>query len=92
MGKYLLSKLGVLGQFLAVLFDSALKKELEFLLPIALGAVTAAATDDTLTTGKKKNAFVINSITTQMKAVQADIGMSTVNLAIELALKTAQVK
>lgn len=92
MGKYLLSKLGILGQFLAVLFDSALKKELEFLLPIALGAVTAAASDDTLTTGKKKNAFVINSIASQMKAVQADIGMSTVNLAIELALKTAKVK
>ena len=84
--------MGVLGQFLAVLFDSALKKELEFLLPIALQAVSTAAIDATLTTGNKKKTFVINSITSQMKAVQADIGMSTVNLAIELALKTAQVK
>jgi hypothetical protein len=88
VGKYLLSKLGVLGQFLAVLFDSALKKELEFLLPIALQAVSAAAIDATLTTGKKKNAFVIGSITSQMKDVQSEIGLSTVNLAIELALKS----
>jgi hypothetical protein len=92
VGKYLLSKLGVLGQFLAVLFDSALKKELEFLLPVALSAVTAAAIDSTLTTGTKKKNFVIGSITTQMKDAQFEIGLSTINLAIELALKSTKAK
>lgn len=92
MGKYLLSKLGVLGQFLSVLFNSALKKELEFLLPIASQSVLCALNDEELNTGSKKKAFVIKSITSQMKDAQVDIGMSTVNLAIELALKSAQVK
>ena len=90
MGKYLLSKLGVLGQFLAVLFDSALKKELEFLLPIVSQSVLVALNDAELNTGTKKKSFVFKSIMTQMKDAQMVIGTSTVNLAIELALKSVK--
>ena len=89
MGKYLISMFGVLGKYLAVLFNSALKAELSLLLPIASKAVLAA---ELAPAGTDKFVFAANKIGAEIIAGQFSIATSTINLAIELAVKEMQAR
>lgn len=89
MSKYLISLFGILGKYIAVLFNSTLKAELSLLLPIATSAVIAA---ELTPAGTDKFVFASNKIKAELIAGQFAIATSTVNLAIELALKELQAR
>jgi hypothetical protein len=83
----LLKLLGSLGDYLKVIFQTALKEELKVVMPIATTFVKQVASDPTLLTGAEKRAVAFKSILDQLSSSQAQIGTSVVNLAIELAVQ-----
>lgn len=78
---------GALGRFLSVLFNAALKKELEVVMPIAAGAVRSVASDPTLFQPGMKREAALALIMAQLTKSQIEVGLSVVNLAIELAVQ-----
>lgn len=83
----ILSAFGSLGKFLAILFKDALQKELEVILPIAIGAVTSVATDPTLLASGAKRDAAVSLILDHLAKKQVEVGMSVINLGIELAVQ-----
>lgn len=75
---------GILGEYFAVILRSAIKQELTLVLPIAGKAVATVAKDSTLS-GKDKCEAAIALILAELAAKQVQVGISTINLAIELA-------
>lgn len=83
----ILNALGSLGKFLSILFQDALKKELEVVLPLALGAVRAVAADPTLVHAGAKREVAVALILAQLGKAQIEVGLSVVNLGLELAVQ-----
>lgn len=87
MPAWILKFFGSLGKFLSVLFKSALKKELEVVMPIAAGAVRSVASDPTLIQPGSKRDTAISLILAELTTAQVEVGRSVINLAIELAVQ-----
>ena len=86
----LLNALGTLGRFLSILFKDTLRKELEIILPIAIGAVTSVANDPTLLKSGAKQDAAAALILAELAKKQVEIGKSVINLGIELALQNVR--
>lgn len=80
----LLKLLGKLGIYLQVLFEGALRKELEQVVPIAVKAVKMVAADPSLLTSDAKRSAAIAIVIGELVGAQASVAKSTINLAIEL--------
>jgi hypothetical protein len=76
---------GVLGEYFAAIFKSAINQQLKIVLPIATKAVKMVASDPSLLSGGAKREAAIASILAELAAKQVQVGVSTLNLAIELA-------
>lgn len=76
---------GVLGEYFAAIFKSAINQELKIVLPIATKAVKLVASDPSLLSGGAKREAAIAAILAELASKQAQVGISTLNLAIELA-------
>lgn len=87
MKEWIIAKLGILGQFLSVLFKDALQKELKLVLPIAAKIVAQIAADTSILTSEQKRNVAFENITTELLASQRDISKSIISLAIELAVQ-----
>jgi hypothetical protein len=85
MKQWLLKLLGILGEYLKVLFDSAIKAELEVIMPIATNIVKQVAKDPTLLSSSAKRDAAIAGILAEITAAQVQVGNSIINLAVELA-------
>lgn len=78
---------GVLWEYVKVLFQSTLKKELELVLPIASEVVAMIAKDPSVMTDTEKRDSAFNQIKDLLVGSQKTVGSSVINLAIELALQ-----
>lgn len=87
MPAWLLKFFGSLGRFLSVLFKGAINEELKVVLPIAAGAVRSVASDPTLLSSGAKRDTAIGLILAELASAQAKVGVSVINLAIELAVQ-----
>ncbi len=87
-----LSMLGELGQFLAVLFKDTVQQELKVVVPIAVNAVAQVALDPTLLTGGAKRDAAIGLIQNQLVQSQVTVGVSVIYLALGLAVTNLQNK
>ncbi len=85
--EWIIAKLGILGQFLSVLFKDALQKELKLVLPIAAKVVAQIAADASILTSEQKRNVALENITAELLASQRDISKSIISLAIELAVQ-----
>lgn len=85
MKQWLLKLFGNVGEFLAVLFNNAIQQELKVVLPIAAKAVAQVAVDPALLTGDLRRNAALVAIGGELAKAQVQVGLSTVNLAIELA-------
>jgi hypothetical protein len=95
MKQLLLKFLGSLGNYLKVLFEGALKAQLDALMPIATNAVKMIAKDPSLLTSNEKRDAAISMILADIAKAQIQVSQSVVNLATELAyqnFKREQVK
>jgi hypothetical protein len=81
----ILSFFGVLGEYFAAIIKSAVNQELKIVLPVATKAIAAIAQDPTLLTGGAKRDAAIAIILAELGSKQVAVGVSTLNLAIELA-------
>ena|SRR5229473_5261370 len=79
--------LGPLWEYVKVLFMGAVHNELAAVMPIAMQAVKDFAADPTLLTGPDKRAAAFTKILADLSAASINAAVSTVNLAIELAVK-----
>ena len=86
----LLGAFGSLGRFLAILFKDALQKELEVVLPIAIGAVTSVASDPTLIQSGEKRDAAVALIIAQLVKAQVTVGLSVIHLGVELAVQNVK--
>lgn len=80
-----LKMFGVLGEYFAVIFKNAINQELKIILPIATKAVARIASDPTLASGGARRDAAIAEILAELASKQVQVGISTLNLAIELA-------
>lgn len=87
MPAWLLKFFGSLGKFLSVLFKGAINEELKVVLPIAAGAVRSVANDPTLIASGSKRDTAVELILAELAAAQVKVGISVINLAIELAVQ-----
>lgn len=87
--QWFITKLGVLGQFLSVLFKTTVQKELEVVLPLAALAVAQIEADPTLILPGAKRDAAIASIVSSLTNSQIKIGLSVVSLGVELAVQAA---
>lgn len=85
---FLLSLLGELGKALKVLFQKTVQDELAIALPIAKKLVVAIATDNTILTSEDKRKAAFSGIVAELLTENKKLASSTINLAIELAVKT----
>jgi hypothetical protein len=81
----LLKFFGKLGSYLQVLFEGALKAELEKVVPIAIKAVKQIAADPSLLSSGAKRDAAAAIILAELVGAQTAVATSTINLAIELA-------
>jgi hypothetical protein len=81
----LLSMFGIVGEYLSVLFNTALHQELAIALPIATKVVAQIALDPSLITNPGKRDIAIAGVLTELGASQAKIGISIAELAVSLA-------
>lgn len=86
----LLSLFGELGNYLAILFKDALHKELALALPIATRVIAQVAMDPTLLSGSDKRDAAIGLALAELGKSQITIGISVLNLAIELAVQKSK--
>lgn len=77
---------GSLGRFLSLLFQGALKKELDVVLPIAAAAVRSIAADPSVVQPGAKRDAAVALILAELAAAQVSVGLSVINLAVELAV------
>ena len=89
---FLLKNLGPAGQILSVLFSDVLRKELQVVLPIAAKAVQMVENDTSILTTKDKFLSASKLIGNELLSAQKSIGDSTINLAIEIAVKALKGK
>lgn len=87
MPTWILKFFGALGKFLSVLFKGAINEELKVVLPIAAGAVRSVAKDPTLIAAGSKRDTAVELILAELAAAQVKVGISVINLAIELAVQ-----
>lgn len=92
MKAWFLRFFGSLGTFLSTLLSGALKQELEVVLPIALKAVKAVAADQSLLSSGAKRDAALASIIAELGKAQLQIGLSVMNLAVELAVQEYKTK
>jgi hypothetical protein len=83
---------GLLGDYLSVLFTSAIQQEMKIVLPLATKYIAKIANDPTLLTGAEKRAVAISQIVGELGQGQSAIGSSIINLAIELAYQKFKVE
>lgn len=81
---------GEIGAYLAAVLKPALQAELKVVLPLAAKAVAQVAADPTLLSGGAKRDAAVAAILAQLAKAQVSIGISTVNLAIELAVQKSK--
>lgn len=77
--------LGVLGQYVSVLFREALQAELTVVVPLARKLVAEVAMDPTLVTSSDKRHAVMTELVSQLAPRQKKVGEDVIRLAIELA-------
>jgi len=82
----ILSKLSWLERFILSLFERGIVEYLEKLLPIAVDIVTKLAQNNTLTSDQKRTEAV-RQLGDAAKSVGIDVGLSVLNLAVEMALQ-----
>lgn len=88
--QWILKKLGIIGKFLAILFKEGLRQELEMVLPIAAEVVTKIENDPTIVLNKGKLETAVVLITAELISKQVKVAVSTIHLAIELAVKNME--
>lgn len=85
--QFLLSLLGELGKTLKVLFQNAIQKELAVALPIAKKMVLEVAADPSILQQEDKRKAAFARVVDELLASHKEVASSTINLAIELAVK-----
>lgn len=83
----LLRALGKLGQFLAILFQDALRAELEVIMPIALDAVKQVASDPSIVSSPAKRDAALAIMGAQLAKSQVQVATSVIHLGLELAVQ-----
>lgn len=73
--------------FLGKFFKSALQQQLQILMPVALGIVSAIENDPSIVVNGDKRSVAFDAISDKVRAGEKGIGASLINLAIELAVQ-----
>jgi hypothetical protein len=89
---FLLKNFGEVGKILAVLFKEVVQKELAIVLPIALEVIKLIQADPSVVTSKGKASTAFGLIGDKLVEQHKEVATSTINLAIELAVKAITVK
>jgi hypothetical protein len=84
---WLLSTLGLVGKYIAVLFKGALQAELAVVLPIAKQAALMVENDPSILTSEEKRSAAFTMIANQLASSQLQVGKSVIGLAIELVVQ-----
>lgn len=85
--QWFIAKMGIIGQFLSVLFKDVVQKQLALVLPIAAKVVKQISQDSTILTSDAKRQAAIDGIKNELADGQVKIGLSVISLAIELAVQ-----
>lgn len=85
--QWLLNMLGQLGEFFAAILKRGIQDQLNVLLPMALEVCSALAHDSAMITNRQKREVAFSRLMSQARDLSITAAVSTINLAIELAVQ-----